>query len=359
MQLLPFRGIGAQYFLRMGDAIGRLVPPVPIFRLRTILHLSIVLFSLLIYEPLFAAEFDFLHNHPGKFIATVSSNSTLKKTEAAEFKRNLERLRDLLAKQPVFTPPVGVEVIGYFRPNDDQPKTKNIPIPGFGYLRFHFFHQNRKTGKPVYICCTTDEIHISINDPGVGFERFGGSNFLTKAMYEPLKVGEIAGFPIYRTRGGTETIVLSRSKVPLFLPVTREEYVAAELKRWQREAADAPAVDTITPQIVQNHQEALEAMPAEERKLQARHYSWDPMQPALAPLGSGDGEPLVRVNPAWFDHNLPRSAFQLITVTFSYSGNMNHDAPGPAEHGDIAPYRVWQSLHTSNWKEISGALTEK
>lgn len=306
-----------------------------------------------------AAEFTFLPEHPGSASASISSHRYLSKGDAAAFKRNLERLRDLLLKQPVFKPPRGVEVIGYFRPNDEQPKTSSLPIAGFGYLRFHFYHVAQKTGKPVRICCTTDEMHIAINDPGQGFERLGTTYFPSMVLYEPRQVGALAGFPVYRTTGGTEIIVLNRSTIPLWVPVTREEYLTAELKRWQKEAADAPAIDTLTPVVVRNHQAALAAMSPEERKMQARQFSWDPMQPNLAPAGSTEGQPLVRVNPAWFDPKLPRPAFQLITVIFSYSGNINHDDPGPTEYGDIAPYRVWQALHTSDWKEISGALTDK
>lgn len=306
-----------------------------------------------------AREFDFLHDHQGKAQATVSSNTALTKTEGTAFKANLERLRNLLFKQPVFTTPHGVEIKGYFRPNDEQPKSKKVPVPGFGYLRFHFYFADHKTGKPVHICCTTDEIFAAINDPDQGFESFGGRGFATKVFYEPTKVGEMAGFPIYRLNSGSEVIVLSRSATPPWIPVTREEFVNASLATWQKQAADSPPVDTITPQIVHAHKEALKTMPAEERRMQARELSWDPFQPNLAPPGSTDGRPLIRVNPAWFDPKLPRSAFQLIILRFDFGDSLNHDNPGPTEHGDITPYRVWQALHNSDWQEISGALTDK
>lgn len=310
-------------------------------------------------QPLFAGEFNFLTEHPGKFSAPVSSHIKLSKTESAVFKRNLEQLRNLLAKQPVFNPPRGVEIIGYFRPNDEQPKTKKVPIPGFGYLRFHFYHLDHKSGKPVRICCTTDEIYVTVNDPGKGFDAYSAVLFPTRAFYEPKQVGEMAGFPVYRMDNGNEVIVLNRSTTPAWIPVSREEYVTGWLANWEKEAAKSPPQDTITPDIVRRHRAALASMSAVERKMQARTYSWDPFEPTLAPVGSDEGRPLVRGNPAWFDPKLPRSAFQLITLQFNYTGNLNHENPGATEHGDIAPYRVWQTLHTSDWKEISGALTDK
>ena len=314
---------------------------------------------ILIPFPSVAGEFDFLPEHPGKFSAPVSTHIKLNKTESAAFKRNLERLRILLAKQPVFTPPRGVEIIGYFRPNDEQPKNTRVPIPGFGYLRFHFYQLGKKTGKPFHICCTTDEIFASVNDPGLGFDMFSAKEYPTRVLYEPVQVGELAGFPLFRLQNGNETIVLSRRKVPFWIPLTREEYVKGRLAYWQKEAAKSPPQDTTTPQIVRNHQAALAAMSPEERQMQARYYPADPMEPTLAPVGSDEGQPLVRVDPAWFDPKLPRSAFQLITLKFSYTGNLQHEAPGPTEAGDVSPYRVWQALHTSDWGEISGALTDK
>ncbi|GFO56102.1 hypothetical protein GMSM_31090 [Geomonas sp. Red276] len=309
-----------------------------------------------------AGEFTFLTEHPGKATATVTvANQPLKllsRQDAAAYKRNLEKLRELILKQPVFHPPRGVEVIGYFRPNDSLPASTKLPIPGFGYLRFHFYHLAPKSGKPVRICCTTDEIHVSINDPGQGFDGIGGeSGFASKAIYEPRKVAEMAGFPVYRMDGGDELVLLTRNGVVPWIPVTREEYVTVYLKYWQAMARETPQETVFLPQIVARHRAALERMTPEERKMQARQFTWDPYEPTLAPVGSEEGRPLVRINPAWYDPSLPRSAFQLIALRFSYSGNLNHDAPGKTVQGDVSPFRVWQALHTSDWGEIGKALT--
>lgn len=330
--------------------------------MRELLGLAFCSASLILslsFDAAWAAEFDFLHEHPGKMSATVTgSHIALTKTEATAYKRNLERLRDLLARQPVFRSPRGVEIIGYFRPNDQQPKTNKVPIPGFAYLRFHFYYLAKKTGKPVHICCTTDEVFISVNDPDKGIDSCTVPGFPGTVFYEPKQTGTLAGFPVYQLQNGNEVIVLNKSGVPPWIPLTREEYIKAYLANWQKQAADAPAIDTITPVIVSNHQATLAAMSADEKKMQARQYGWDPMEPTLAPVGSDEGQPLVRTNPAWFDPKLPRAAVQMITLRF-YTGNLDHDRPGPTEHGDIAPYRVWQALHTSDWSAIGTALTDK
>lgn len=322
-----------------------------------------LLLPLLVSMPCKAGEFDFLTDHPGSFSASVtispgSPQKLLSKGDAATFKRNLEKLRNVLARQPVFNPPQGVEVIGYFRQHDQLPKTNRVPVPGFGYLRFHFYHRDQNSGKAVRICCTTDEMHVIVNDPDQGLDTFGASGFPTKAFYQPHQVGELAGYPVYRMDNGDEVIVLSRTKVPPWVPVTREEYVKAGLASWQKSAAESE-LDPISPQVARNHQAALAGMSAEELTMQALYYPADPFQPTLAPVGSDEGRPLVRSNPAWFDPKLPRSAVQLLTIRFHYTGNLNHDNPGATEHGDIAPYRVWQALHTSDWAEIGNVVTGK
>lgn len=305
------------------------------------------------------SEFEYLHEHPGKSTATVSgANRALSKSESIAFKRNLERLFSLLAKQPTLAAPRGVEIKGYFRPNDYQPKSNKVPIPGFGFLRFHSYFRDHKTGKPVQFGFPTDVMGVSVNDPEKGPEVCTVPGSPTRVFCAPERVEEVAGFPLYRFNG-MDVLVLSRSNVPVWIPLTREEYVKAWLANWKKQAADSPPIDTITPQIVRNHQAVLDDMTPEERRMQAREFTWDPLQPTLAPVGSSEGRPLLKVNPAWFDPKLPRSAFQLLTITFSYSGTVKDDAPGPTEFGDIAPYRVWQALHGSDWREIRGALTDK
>jgi hypothetical protein len=320
------------------------------------------LLILAILSPLAASagEFTFLTEHPGRVSAPVTvANalpSRLSRADAAVYKRNLERLRDLLISQPVFTPPRGVEVIGYLRPLDELPANTRVPVPGFGYLRFHFYHESSKTGLPVRICCTTDEIYLTVNNPDAGLDACGVPGLSGKAFYEPKQAGEQDGFPVYRMDNGDELIVLSRSATPPWIPLTREEYVNAWLKNWRKVAAESPPADTITPEIVRRHEAALAGMSAEERRMQARELAYDPFEPTLAPVGSDEGRPLVRTNPAWFDRSLPRAAFQLLLLRFCYTGNLNHENPGLTEHGDISPFRVWEALHTSNWTRISGAL---
>lgn len=331
-------------------------------RISVLIGCLVLTLACLLVQPLLAAEFEFLPEHPGGFTATATANnvplSKLSKSDAAAFKQKLEQLRNLLAKQPVMQAPKGVEIIGYFRPLDEFPKARQLPVPGFGYLRFHFYHR-AKNGKAVKICCTTDGIHASINDPDQSFEVYGSRDFSTKVFYEPNLVGQVDGFPLYQTAGGDELLVFSRGSAPTWLPVTREEYVTAWLKFWQKQSQESGPQDTITPEIIRHHQQALAQMKPAERTMQARSLTWDVYEPTLAPVGSTEGRSLVRVNPNWFDPSLPRSAVQLLILRFSTTGLMDQNHPGPSKTGNVSTYRIWQALHTSNWKEVSTVLTNR
>jgi len=336
-------------------------------------HVALVL---LLVQPCIGSEFTFLMDHPGKVSVIVERTQTkelkLSAGEAGAFNANLERLRGLLLAQPVFNPPLGVKVAGYIRAQSPiHAVTRNAPATGHGYIRFHFSFLDKKTGKPDWVCCTTDEIQLYINQPGAGFDSVGLDD-RSRFYNEPKQIATLNGFPVYRTdQYSDEIIVLYRGAKPLWVPVTREEYVKMWLRMWEESAAKS-VHDTVSPVIVERHKAALARMSAEERQMQVRRlvgggdpdpegcgsYPQDPYEPQITPAGCLAGRPLVKFNPNLFDPSLPRSVFQLITFRFVY-GPLNPDQPGPTEYGDISPYRVWEALHRSDWAGIGAALTTK
>lgn len=336
-------------------------------------HVALALF---LVQPCLGGEFTFLTEHPGKVSVTVERAQTralkLSAKDAAAFNANLERLRGLLLAQPVFNPPLGVKVYGFIRAQTSHyAVTKSPPATGHGDIYFHFAFLDEKTGKPNYVCCTTDEIQLYINQPGEGFDSVGLDD-RSRFYNEPKQTATLNGFPVYRTdKYSDEIIVLYRGVKPLWVPVTREEYVKMWLRMWEESAAKS-VHDTVSPVIVERHKAALARMSAEERQMQVRRlvggddadpegcgsYPQDPYEPQITPAGCLAGRPLVKFNPNLFDPSLPRSAFQLITFRFVY-GPLDPDHPGPTEYGDISPYRVWEALHRSDWEAIGAALTSK
>ena len=324
----------------------------------------IALLSLMLFQSASAAEFDYLPDHPGKVKVDVSRANTsmykLSAADAAAFNANFERLRDLLVAQPEFNPPKGVSIDGYMRANDQVPKVKGVPVPAFGHLLSQPCYRDKKTGQPVWLKFTTDEIVVRVNNPYEVLDPLSMEGDEVKICNEPKRAGEINGFPIFRLENGDEFIMLSHSDKLPWVPYTREEFVNRLIRFWQAQA-DKTADDKLSPAIVKGHKDFLARMSPEDRKVQARSYpgSQGVYEPGLAPVGSDLGQPLVKINPQWFDPSLPRSAFQLITVLFHYSSNLDPDKPAPDQYGLVSALRLWQYLRSADWKAISTALTTK
>lgn len=324
----------------------------------------VALLSLLLLQPALAGEVEYLPDYPGKVKVDVSRENTsmhgLSVADAAVFNANFERLRDLLIAQPEFNPPKGVAIDGYMRANDEVTKAKGVPVPAFGHLLSQPCYRNKKTGQPVWHKYTTDEIVVRVNNPYEVLDPFDLDGAEVKICNEPTRAGEIKGFPIYRTENGDEFIMLSHSDKLPWVPYTREEFVNLMIRFWQKQA-DKTADDKLSPAIVKGHKDFLARMSPEDRGVQARSYpgSQGVYEPGLAPVGSDLGHPLVKINPQWFDPSLPRSAFQLITVLFHYSSNLDPDKPAPDQFGLVSALRLWQYLRSADWKAISGALSTK
>jgi hypothetical protein len=201
---------------------------------------------------------------------------------------------------------------------------------------------------------STWEIAVSVNDPefnGPSYLQLTGSG--VNLMFEPRKVGELQGFPVYRNRDGNEFVVLTRSGKPFWIPVTREQFVKIWMRVIEKEMA-AVGPNSMDQERLDHHKSALASMSAEERQAQARDMqNPDPYGP---PMGSTGGRPLVVVNPDWFDPSLPRTAIQLVFAKFVYSSDIAPDHPKPAPYGNIVALRFWEVWHTFDWKAISTVL---
>jgi hypothetical protein len=311
-----------------------------------------------------AGEFDWLPDQPGmtKFEVTTANTRMygLTAVEAASFNAGLQKLRDLIVAQPGFTNPIGVTIDGYMRADDNPPKAKGVPVPAFGRCRSKPCFRQEKTGKPVWFDYTTDELAIKVNNPAEALEAFDYREDNGRLCYEPERIGEIDGFPLFRTRNGDDVIVLSSNGKLPWVPYTREELVNLTIRAWQKQAAENE-MDPISPKIVKGQQEYLAKMSPEERKMQAFFVegAMGIYGPPLAPLGSDLGRPVIRIPAQWYDSSLPRSAIQSIVLRCEYSNSINHAKPGPTEEGSVSAYRLYQYLRSADLKAIAGALTTK
>jgi len=309
------------------------------------------------------ADNKYLPDHLGKdAVITVETAANprygLKPAEAQAFRGNLTRFRDLLLAQPRFHPMPGVEVRGYLRSDDNAPVIKTAPVPAFGHIIYYPYILGSKTNRPFPIDASAWQIEVYINQAGRGLDNMGtgGPPNQLKILHEPKSAGQLHGFPVYRNLDNTEFIILSSTGKPSWIPVTREEYVRSLIRGIEKELAANGAFE-ITEKQLKGHQEALARMTPQERSAQARYQGTeDIFAPPLAPFGSNAGEAMVKANPEWFDPARPRSDFQLILLRFNACGDLDPDRPSLNEFGNAVGMRLWETLHTSDWKAISAAL---
>jgi hypothetical protein len=321
-----------------------------------------VLITLLLAAWLYADN-KYLPDHPGKeAVVTVETAANprygLKPAEVQLFRTNLTKFRDLLLAQPRFHPMVGIEVRGYLRSDDNAPVVKTAPVPAFGHIIYYPYILGSKTNKPFPIDASAWQIEVFINQPGRGLDIMGtsGPAIQLKILHEPKPAGQLHGFPVYRNLNNTEFIILSSTGKPSWIPVTREEYVQSLIRSIEKDLAENGGFD-LTARQLKGHQDALARMTLQERNAQARYEgSEDIFAPPLAPFGSNSGNPMVKVNPDWYDPARPRADFQLILVRFNACGDLDPDHPAISEYGNAVGLRLWETLHTSDWKAIGALL---
>jgi hypothetical protein len=331
----------------------------------------------------------YVNDFPGKANIIVETSNTprfgLKPAEAVAFHASLRRLRDLLMAQPSISSPLGIEIRGWIRADGGGQVVKTAPVRGEGCCIYYPYVLDSKTKQPNRMIASDWTFNLYLNDPAGAFEMDG------KLFYEPKPVGQLHGFPVYRTSQSREIIVLSSTGKPLWFPLTCEEYIQHCIQGIEKELADeetrnkrskpspaelailspkdraeiekvlndSRALDLIK-QRLKRHQEVLARMSPQERAAQAQHGdpgNGDYLGPQLAPLGkAGIGPAYVKVNPDWLDSSHPRSDLQLIILGFSYK-NMDADHPKIGEDGCAASLRLWETLHKVDWKAISAALS--
>ncbi len=211
---------------------------------------------------------------------------------------------------------------------------------------------------------------LSLNNP----LQMLGSPLVEDIFLSPQKSADFHGFPIYRNDRHEVTIV-SKKSVPLFIPVSQEEYLkkliadeekknpgnsstdtqtvlremeqayqellksdkvaAKEFKQQMdefRAEASASGEGSDMPNVVTSLKKELSALTAAERVRQACYGGISAMEAfhnlsGLVPEGSEvSGEPLVRANPALID---PSSAnrIQLLTIRWLVGEGENADKP--------------------------------
>ena len=350
-----------------------------------------------------SGDYFFAPNVPGRMKAAVNPNNMAKnyyklgKKESATYDAGLQKLLDIIIRQPYLNPPVGAELKGTLRSWDIQgcdAPCLGQPVHGLGTLYFmEMLRASKGWVGPTIETSNTLDIEINNLETASGTRLFPdnltdsqGRQFLVPLQPD----GAVDGISVYKDRGkGLARLVFSRGNRPWSVPLSRREYVLAQIRRMEQQiaampaATNSPAADSLrkwrqeqprrraeseqlyrqmkkqnpslaetirdghrkmetemermyqqeaekesarggAPEGLQTmlgrrlaeHRRVLAAMPDAEQAAQAVYLANDdPYGVDLVPPGqSSYGQPLVVINPAYFDKSLPRSAMQIITV---------------------------------------------
>lgn len=236
-------------------------------------------------------------------------------TEAAAFKPRLERLAEVFHKNPVVRDPKGIDVrvtARIFHPYywGQRPHDHCYVGEVRVFLEYWFEWKGqvfKQTIEPPQFTAYVNDAEVLWR--GGPYSQAGDKE--DKAVDEaaarlrellvPVKVRELGpGVVLYRNR-----IVVSDPKVPLYLPVNVGEVFSRQLAYWRLMAKKDPYQKVLLDMVEQEHAKLKPG----EKEMPAYHAING------AYVSSQDnGEQVMRLNPAYFDRTLPRTAVRLITI---------------------------------------------
>jgi hypothetical protein len=108
---------------------------------------------------------------------------------------------------------------------------------------------------------------------------------------------------------------------------------------------------------LERFRETLEAMTPAQRAAPAYYLdNGNPLTPQLAPTGSKEGQPIVVINPDYFDKKLPRTAIQLMAVRYSGEWVVNPDWKNTCDGQHPAYLLMHEVVNKTDWGKIKAFI---
>lgn len=212
-----------------------------------------------------SGDYFFAPDVPGRMKASATPNSMaqkyykLGKKESVAYDAGLKKLLDVIIRQPYLNPPLGAELKGTLRSWDIQgcdAPCLGQPVQGLGTLYFmEMLRASKGWVGPTIETSNTLDIEINNLETATGTRLFPdnltdsqGRQFLVPLQPD----GVLDGIPAYKDRGkGLARLVFSRGNRPWSVPLSRREYMLAQIRRMEGEivampaATSSPAADTL------------------------------------------------------------------------------------------------------------------
>jgi hypothetical protein len=296
--------------------------------------------------PIQAQTYPFALDKPGKWNPAppvkpqIAPGATPEDQAAAAAWSN--QLFDILHRMPLLASPVGIEVAPAASAgldNVDHLAGLNRPLVLVGTAVVSL---NPYEKMPQGVLANSQDaaasIRIAVNDlsalnPG-GLDDFFRDDQGRFYSTSKESTGTSHGFPLYG-----ETLLMTRNKVPVFIPVSRGRYVKAKIAQMEKRVADAQArrsklagnsaAASVMPQLneaIAGQQRYVDALKAQYAAMSGAERDGPAVVssdggatnlPEFAAPDDADGTHILYINPALVDKNLPRTAVQILTVTIT------------------------------------------
>ncbi len=307
--------------------------------MKHIIKQSCIILFILIAPNIFSQEDDLLPNKQGVFKVVdwgvhKGSGGAYSKTEISANYKKLVDLTEIIHKNPVMNPPRGFECRATLY-GSTYDKRDCYGIPCDISFQFCYFYKNQKNGKEETATIEPPDWHIKVNmlpkfhsnkfsmpafkpvnekiKPGFNYEKWKEVGEKLHNIYDiPEKETIARGIDRYEK----ETVVIyNPDRPPFWLPVTIRELFTLALDYYKLHW-DEVQDDLMIPFIEADY----ELFTEKERDMYA-------YKSTIEGIGRGNfgfctdstQSPVVRINPEYWNKNLPRSAIQIIS--FNYLDN--------------------------------------
>jgi len=334
-----------------------------------------------------------------------------------KLKGTLQEISRTIAATAVMTPPKGFEARfwGTVAPKDrfDICTGKKCPPSRPNAVLAMMIGRYESRGENIKAAFNTPStMDISINNLGHVFTHLPVLYKDAEGILlpEPVRDGERAGFPAFLNNGHAVAVITSNDS-PLWLPVSRERYmkaaIAAETKNLEippvarkkkGKKGATPAIapsgkplfveesrtwidpveekvmieksrrvtegikdtDEVIKERIQKLQAELDAMPPEQRSMQARiepAAAADNETVPLLPPDSSAGAPVVTPNFRYFNPKLPADTPQLAVIQWKFDGDTQYD-PDKSSISDTLNNRVLLDIYKNMaWQKLRARIT--
>lgn len=276
------------------------------------------------------------------------------KAEAASLRTGLKTIGDIIGATPIASPPTGFDakVMYSLGTYGACHGCAAAHLPTWMPVLIWPYGISPVTGKPEADGVEPPTLYVAINDPEsayhsykLSYEGLFDANGV-ELFIEPRQAGSINGAPLYENI----VVIIKRSAKPLWIPVTREEYLRALIRREETNESNPPETRKYVADVLRKE---LTELAAAERRSPA--YIGDSRLLSKLVPENPDAARVVRSNPAIFDDALPRTAPQLITLRFALPLDVLSDGHISLEE-DLGRFRLYQIQQTLDYARLKAVV---